>query len=58
MHEPPKRVSRGSVVAGSTGPGYSSVLEACSLYVLPSTVLRMVCRGSYQVSLPAGRLLV
>ena len=21
MHEPPKRVSRGSVVAGSTGPG-------------------------------------
>jgi len=55
MHEHPKRVSRGSVVAGSTGP--DSVLEACSLNVLPSTMLQMVFRGSYQVSLPGGRLL-
>ena len=56
MHEPPKRVSRGSVVARSAGP--DSVLEARSLYVLPSTMLQMVFRGSYQVNLPAGRLLV
>ena len=60
MHEPTKclksHFSRGSVVAGSAGP--DSVLEACSLYVLPSTILQMVFRGSYQVSLPAGRLLV